>query len=168
MPPPARVRAGVVAYAAGDALGVPWEGRPASAIRWEAIDQIPTRGDWPAGATSDDTAQLLLVARFHRRSTKSTTSSPPEAHRGRAVPDPGAASRREPGIRRPETPEHPMPRRPPLEPGRTADAQRCGCVSHQVALPAPNDWSYRRAPTDQKRLGTRQARPGAKFGLRFR
>jgi hypothetical protein len=64
MPPPARVRAGVVAYAAGDALGVPWEGRPASAIRWEAIDQIPTRGDWPAGATSDDTAQLLLVAGY--------------------------------------------------------------------------------------------------------
>jgi ADP-ribosyl-[dinitrogen reductase] hydrolase len=64
MPTPARVRAGVVAYAAGDALGVPWEGRPASAIRWEAIDQIPTRGEWPAGATSDDTAQLLLVARY--------------------------------------------------------------------------------------------------------
>lgn len=46
----ARVRAGVLAYAAGDALGVPWEGWPPSAISWEAIDRLPRRGDWPAGA----------------------------------------------------------------------------------------------------------------------
>ncbi len=64
MPPPARVRAGALAYAAGDALGVPWEGRPASEISREAIDQLPARGGWPAGSTSDDTAQLLLVGRY--------------------------------------------------------------------------------------------------------
>jgi ADP-ribosyl-[dinitrogen reductase] hydrolase len=60
----ARVRAGVLAYAAGDALGVPWEGQPPSAISWEAMDRLPTRADWPAGATSDDTEQLVLMAGY--------------------------------------------------------------------------------------------------------
>ncbi len=54
----------MLAYAAGDALGVPWEGQPPSAISWEAIDRLPTRADWPAGATSDDTEQLVLMAGY--------------------------------------------------------------------------------------------------------
>jgi ADP-ribosyl-[dinitrogen reductase] hydrolase len=40
------------------------QGWPPSAISWEAIDRLPTRGDWPAGATSDDTEQVLLVAGY--------------------------------------------------------------------------------------------------------
>jgi ADP-ribosyl-[dinitrogen reductase] hydrolase len=53
-----------VAYAAGDALGVPWEGSTPDEVRWEALEALPARGDWPRGATSDDTAQLLLVAEY--------------------------------------------------------------------------------------------------------
>jgi ADP-ribosyl-[dinitrogen reductase] hydrolase len=63
-PRPQRIRAGIVAYAAGDALGVPWEGRTPEEVRWEALEELPARGDWPQGATSDDTAQLLLVAEY--------------------------------------------------------------------------------------------------------
>jgi ADP-ribosylglycohydrolase len=58
------IRAGIVAYAAGDALGVPWEGKTPDQVRWEALEELPARGDWPQGATSDDTEQLLLVARY--------------------------------------------------------------------------------------------------------
>lgn len=57
----ARIRAGLVAFCAGDALGVPWEGCPPDAVR---VDGIGTREDWPRGSTSDDTAQLLLAARL--------------------------------------------------------------------------------------------------------
>ncbi len=63
-PTPRHIRAGIVAYAAGDALGVPWEGRTPSEVRWEALEALPARGDWPRGATSDDTEQLLLVAEY--------------------------------------------------------------------------------------------------------
>jgi ADP-ribosyl-[dinitrogen reductase] hydrolase len=31
-------------------------------VHWEVLEALPARGDWPQGATSDDTAQLLLVA----------------------------------------------------------------------------------------------------------
>jgi ADP-ribosyl-[dinitrogen reductase] hydrolase len=61
---PRQIRAGIVAYAAGDALGVPWEGSTPDEVRWEALEALPARGDWPRGATSDDTAQLLLVAEY--------------------------------------------------------------------------------------------------------
>jgi ADP-ribosyl-[dinitrogen reductase] hydrolase len=61
---PQHIRAGIVAYAAGDALGVPWEGRTPEEVRWEALEALPARGDWPRGATSDDTEQLLLVAAY--------------------------------------------------------------------------------------------------------
>ena len=57
-----RVRAGLVTFAAGDALGVPWEGQPPHKIPPDQIAAIPARYDWPQGATSDDTAQTLLVA----------------------------------------------------------------------------------------------------------
>jgi ADP-ribosyl-[dinitrogen reductase] hydrolase len=63
-PTPQHIRAGIVAYAAGDALGVPWEGRTPDEVRWEALEALPARGDWPRGATSDDTEQLLLVAKY--------------------------------------------------------------------------------------------------------
>jgi ADP-ribosyl-[dinitrogen reductase] hydrolase len=33
-------------------------------VRWEALEALPARGDWPQGATSDDTEQLLLVAAY--------------------------------------------------------------------------------------------------------
>jgi ADP-ribosyl-[dinitrogen reductase] hydrolase len=63
-PTPQHLGAGIVAYAAGDALGVPWEGSTPDEVRWEALEALPARGDWPRGATSDDTAQLLLVAEY--------------------------------------------------------------------------------------------------------
>jgi ADP-ribosyl-[dinitrogen reductase] hydrolase len=63
-PSPQHIRAGILAYAAGDALGVPWEGKPPDEVHWEALEELPARGDWPRGSTSDDTDQLLLVARY--------------------------------------------------------------------------------------------------------
>jgi ADP-ribosyl-[dinitrogen reductase] hydrolase len=61
-PSPQQIRAGILAYAAGDALGVPWEGKTPEDVRWEALEELPARGDWPRGTTSDDTDQMLLVA----------------------------------------------------------------------------------------------------------
>jgi ADP-ribosyl-[dinitrogen reductase] hydrolase len=63
-PSPQHVRAAILAYAAGDALGVPWEGKTPDEVDWEALEELPARGDWPRGATSDDTDQMLLVARY--------------------------------------------------------------------------------------------------------
>jgi ADP-ribosylglycohydrolase len=63
-PKPQHIRAAIIAYAAGDALGVPWEGRTPDEVRWEALEDLPARGDWPQGATSDDTEQLLVVAQY--------------------------------------------------------------------------------------------------------
>jgi hypothetical protein len=63
VPPAARIRAGVLAFAAGDALGLPWEGRPPGEIDPDQVAVMPARDGWPRGATSDDTAQLLLVTR---------------------------------------------------------------------------------------------------------
>jgi ADP-ribosyl-[dinitrogen reductase] hydrolase len=63
-PTPQHLRTGIVAYAAGDALGVPWEGSTPDKVRWEALQALPARGNWPQGATSDDTDQLLLVAEY--------------------------------------------------------------------------------------------------------
>jgi ADP-ribosyl-[dinitrogen reductase] hydrolase len=63
-PSPQSIRAGILAYAAGDALGVPWEGKTADDVHWEELEELPARGDWPRGSTSDDTDQLLLVARY--------------------------------------------------------------------------------------------------------
>jgi ADP-ribosyl-[dinitrogen reductase] hydrolase len=63
-PAPHNIRAGIVAYAAGDALGVPWEGKTPDEVLWEALEELPARGDWPPGATSDDTEQLMLVVEY--------------------------------------------------------------------------------------------------------
>jgi ADP-ribosyl-[dinitrogen reductase] hydrolase len=62
-PSPQHIRAGILAYAAGDALGVPWEGKTPDDVEWEKLEELPARGDWPRGSTSDDTDQVLLVAR---------------------------------------------------------------------------------------------------------
>ncbi|KUI31515.1 hypothetical protein AU195_04935 [Mycobacterium sp. IS-1496] len=62
----ARIRAGLLAYAAGDAAGVPWEGCRAAEVSRPEIDELPSRGDWPSGVTSDDTALTLLVADYLR------------------------------------------------------------------------------------------------------
>ena len=58
-----RIRAGLVAFFAGDALGVPWEGEPPSAIDAARLADLPERDGFPRGATSDDSDQTLLVAR---------------------------------------------------------------------------------------------------------
>ncbi|WP_051762070.1 ADP-ribosylglycohydrolase family protein [Microbispora rosea] len=59
-----RIHAAMIAFAAGDALGVPWEGRPPASIDPAEVVRLPApdRG-WPRGSTSDDTAQMVLVAR---------------------------------------------------------------------------------------------------------
>jgi ADP-ribosyl-[dinitrogen reductase] hydrolase len=57
-----RILAGLVAYAAGDGFGVPWEGRAPHEIPPAALDSLPVRAGWAAGSTSDDTALTLLVA----------------------------------------------------------------------------------------------------------
>lgn len=62
IPAAERFAGAITAYAAGDALGVPWEGRPADEIDPAAVAELPSREGWPRGATSDDTAQMLLVA----------------------------------------------------------------------------------------------------------
>jgi ADP-ribosyl-[dinitrogen reductase] hydrolase len=62
-PSPHNIRAGILAYAAGDALGVPWEGKTPDEVPWEELEELPARGDWPRGSTSDDTDQMLIVAR---------------------------------------------------------------------------------------------------------
>jgi ADP-ribosyl-[dinitrogen reductase] hydrolase len=60
---PRNIRAGILAYAAGDALGVPWEGKTPDEVNLEVLEELPSAHDWPRGATSDDTDQLMLVAR---------------------------------------------------------------------------------------------------------
>ncbi|HEX6527873.1 MAG TPA: ADP-ribosylglycohydrolase family protein [Streptosporangiaceae bacterium] len=60
-----RIGGALTAYACGDALGVPWESRPGASAQPTPgqIEQMPAREGWPRGATSDDTALTLLVAR---------------------------------------------------------------------------------------------------------
>src|SRR5688572_23337262 len=48
----AQIRAGMVAFCAGDALGVPWEGRPPAEIAGADLDAFDwSREDWPRGST---------------------------------------------------------------------------------------------------------------------
>ncbi|MGH4021323.1 MAG: ADP-ribosylglycohydrolase family protein [Pseudonocardiaceae bacterium] len=53
----------MTAYACGDALGLPYENLPPSGVSREEIEQLTPRGGWQRGATSDDTALTVLVAR---------------------------------------------------------------------------------------------------------
>ena len=56
------IRAGFIGNAAGDAFGLPWEGRAPDEIDMDRVDELPATGRWASGATSDDTALTLLVA----------------------------------------------------------------------------------------------------------
>ncbi|MBB2746204.1 UNVERIFIED_ORG: ADP-ribosylglycohydrolase [Microbispora rosea subsp. rosea] len=59
-----RIHGAMIAFAAGDALGVPWEGRPPRSIDPAEVVRLPAQDrGWPRGSTSDDTAQMVLVAR---------------------------------------------------------------------------------------------------------
>jgi ADP-ribosylglycohydrolase len=60
---PDSIRAGLLAFFAGDALGVPWEGEPPSRIARDRLGELPERDGFPRGSTSDDSDQTLLVAR---------------------------------------------------------------------------------------------------------
>jgi ADP-ribosylglycohydrolase/tetratricopeptide (TPR) repeat protein len=57
-----RIQAGLLAYAAGDAFGLPWEDRPRREVRMAELEHLPATDMWPSGSTSDDTALTLLVA----------------------------------------------------------------------------------------------------------
>ncbi|MEV2242263.1 ADP-ribosylglycohydrolase family protein [Micromonospora sp. NPDC049891] len=58
-----RVAAALTAYACGDALGLPYEGKPATGDGDEEIERPRAGARWAAGETSDDTALTLLAAR---------------------------------------------------------------------------------------------------------
>jgi ADP-ribosylglycohydrolase len=59
---PDRVTAGLLGYALGDAVGLPWERRPPQEIDATRLTPLRATEEWPAGSTSDDTALTLLVA----------------------------------------------------------------------------------------------------------
>jgi ADP-ribosylglycohydrolase/tetratricopeptide (TPR) repeat protein len=60
-----RIAEALMAYACGDALGVPWENasRVSGVPSASHVERLPAREGWPRGVTSDDTALTLLVAR---------------------------------------------------------------------------------------------------------
>ncbi|MFI7694199.1 ADP-ribosylglycohydrolase family protein [Nonomuraea sp. NPDC049655] len=55
-----RIHNGLIGFCCGDALGVPWEGKPPQDIA--LTDTLSAREQWPTGSTSDDTEQLILLA----------------------------------------------------------------------------------------------------------
>jgi len=57
-----RIRAGLTAFACGDAAGVPWETMRPEDIDPQEIPRLPDRRGWPRGSVSDDTIFLLSVA----------------------------------------------------------------------------------------------------------
>lgn len=57
-----RIRAGLIAFACGDAAGVPWETMRSEDIDPERIPSLPDWRGWPRGSVSDDTIFLLSVA----------------------------------------------------------------------------------------------------------
>jgi ADP-ribosylglycohydrolase len=76
-----RILAGLIAYACGDALGLPWEGRPPAEIDAARILALPATEQWSHGSTSDDTALTLLVCEH----LVSTGEAGPEAFAQRLV-----------------------------------------------------------------------------------
>ncbi|MFG1711237.1 ADP-ribosylglycohydrolase family protein [Nonomuraea sp. M3C6] len=60
IPSSERILNGLTGFCCGDALGVPWEGKPPQDIA--LTDTLTARGQWPTGSTSDDTEQLILLA----------------------------------------------------------------------------------------------------------
>jgi ADP-ribosyl-[dinitrogen reductase] hydrolase len=85
-PSPQHIRAGILAYAAGDALGVPWEGKTPDEVHWEELEELPVRGNWPRGSTSDDTDQMLLVAQYLAETTGQVNERGFLARLAKAVP----------------------------------------------------------------------------------
>jgi ADP-ribosyl-[dinitrogen reductase] hydrolase len=59
-----RIAAAITAYACADALGLPWEAKPPAHLSEDEVERLPAREGWSRGATSDDTALTLLVARY--------------------------------------------------------------------------------------------------------
>jgi ADP-ribosylglycohydrolase len=57
-----RIAGGLLGYAYGDAVGLPWEGKRQDEIDVARVPSLPASRDWPRGATSDDTALTVLVA----------------------------------------------------------------------------------------------------------
>ncbi|MCK9927931.1 ADP-ribosylglycohydrolase family protein [Frankia sp. Mgl5] len=57
-----RIAGALTAYACGDAFGLPWEGSAPRDVDLRRAADIPARGRWERGSTSDDTALTLLVA----------------------------------------------------------------------------------------------------------
>ncbi|MFN4282315.1 MAG: ADP-ribosylglycohydrolase family protein [Alphaproteobacteria bacterium] len=57
-----RIRAGLTAFACGDAAGVPWETMRPEDIDPQKIPSLPDWRGWPRGSVSDDTIFLLSVA----------------------------------------------------------------------------------------------------------
>ncbi|MEU8361106.1 ADP-ribosylglycohydrolase family protein [Nonomuraea sp. NPDC048882] len=60
VPPAHRILNGLTGFCCGDALGVPWEGKPPQDIH--LTDTLTAQRGWPPGSTSDDTEQLILLA----------------------------------------------------------------------------------------------------------
>ena len=59
-----RILSGLVCFACGDAVGLPWEGRPPAEIVEREIRTIPHRDGLTRGGTSDDTAFTLVTASY--------------------------------------------------------------------------------------------------------
>ena len=59
-----RILSGLVCFACGDAVGLPWEGRPPAEIVEREIQTIPHRDGLTRGGTSDDTAFTLVTASY--------------------------------------------------------------------------------------------------------
>jgi ADP-ribosylglycohydrolase len=63
VPSAERLYHGLLGLATGDALGVPWEGRPPAEIDEAEVARVPTRPGWPPGITSDDTTVVRVMSR---------------------------------------------------------------------------------------------------------
>ena len=57
-----RIYAGLLGYALGDAIGLPWEGSTPAEIDLGRVPNLPQARDWSRGSTSDDTAVTLVTA----------------------------------------------------------------------------------------------------------
>ena len=70
-----RIAAGLLGYAGGDALGLPWENRSGD-IDVELALTLPAAQGWPGrGSTSDDTALTVLVGRYLAECDEPTAES---------------------------------------------------------------------------------------------
>jgi ADP-ribosylglycohydrolase/tetratricopeptide (TPR) repeat protein len=72
-----RIEAALIAYACGDALGLPWELLPPDRIDMDLVTSLPVNrpADWGRGATSDDTALTLLVSEYLAKCRQHSSAS---------------------------------------------------------------------------------------------